>query len=142
MADASNEKLPPWADSVLSRDLSRIAAAGESQEVEFKVTFPSHVGDLGKEIAAFATSNDGTIYLGIADDGAIVGIASGSDTGVRAKLRQRIEGLCSGPVQPTVTPSIRFAVHAGLTVMAIDVRKGSAPIYYAGNVPYLRQLTA
>lgn len=60
---------PPWADEKLSRDLPRIRAKGESQEVEFKREFPQQVSDLAKEVAAFATSNTGTIFLGIDDNG-------------------------------------------------------------------------
>lgn len=142
MVDAAPDPLPAWADPALSHELVRIAAAGESQQVEFKAAFPKQASDLAKEIAAFATSNDGTLYLGIADDGTIAGIEDGDDRAVREKLRQRIEGLCSGPIQPHVTPSLRFAMHDGRVVMAVEVRKGAQPVYYAGNVPYLRQLTA
>lgn len=47
---------------------------GESQYIEFKREFPAKVYALAKEIAAFATSNQGIIYLGITNNGEIIGL--------------------------------------------------------------------
>ena len=65
--------IPVWADEELSLCIPELAAAGEQQDVEFKERFPDNVRDLAKEIAAFATSNDGTIILGVSDGGDIQG---------------------------------------------------------------------
>lgn len=144
MNDSSPEPsvLPAWADEELSRLLPEIAAAGEQQDVEFKERFPDNVRDLAKEIAAFATSNDGTIILGVSDGGDIQGLPDCDTQEGRAALVQRIEGLCANVVEPTVTPELRFAVEGDQTVLAIDVKEGDAPLYYVGDIPYLRQLTA
>ncbi len=137
-----NAPFPAWADADFSAALEQIAAAGEHQGVEFKRAFPDQARDLAKEMAAFATSCDGTIYLGITDEGEIVGIADGADKTVRADLRSRIEGACANLVAPAITPMLRFGVSVGKVVAAIHVPKGSDPVYYAANVPYLRQLTS
>ncbi len=43
----------------------------EDQKTELKVELTK---DIKKEIVAFANTNDGTIYIGIDDDGGIVGL--------------------------------------------------------------------
>lgn len=133
--------IPDWADPVLSAELPRLAAMGETQDVEFKREMPKHLGDLAKEIAAFATSNAGTILLGIEDGGEIVGLADGVDESARRALRTRLEGVFN-QVRPSVTPTLRFALFDGMVVVAIDVPKGTQPIYYAASIPYHRQITA
>ena len=43
----------------------------EDQEIELKVELTK---DIKKEIVAFANTNDGTIYIGIDDNGKIIGL--------------------------------------------------------------------
>lgn len=129
-------------DAEFAAIVKAMAAAGERQDVELKAELPVQVRDLGKEIAAFATSNDGTILIGVSDAGEIIGIADGDKQGVRAQLLARIEGICANVVRPMVMPKLRFAVIDGAVVLAITVPKGEAPVYYSNNVPYVRQLTS
>lgn len=137
----NDRKLPDWADSDLSGEIAMIAAIGETQEVEFKATIPQQVSNLAKEIAGFATSNAGRIIIGIEDDGTIRGLDH-SDRAARATLTERIEGLCANAVQPSITPTLKYAVVDDKAVLAIEVPEGSAPVYYSANIPYLRQMTA
>ncbi len=65
--------LPDWADTRLSGELAILRSRGEGQNLEFKREFPKQATDLAKEIAAFATSNQGTILLGVSDSGDLVG---------------------------------------------------------------------
>lgn len=132
---------PSWADAELTRELPHLAAASETQTVEFKREFPKHAGDLAKEIAAFATSNAGMILLGVEDSGEIIGIPEGGKDVVRRGIRERLEGIFN-LVRPTITPGIRFAVFEDKVVAAITVPKGAQPIYYASSIPYHRLLTA
>lgn len=135
------DQLPGWVDASLTQDLPRLAAASETQTAEFKREFPKHAGDLAKEIAAFATSNAGTILLGVEDSGEIVGVPEGLDDAGRRALRTRLEGIFN-LVKPTIAPGIRFALFEAKVVAAIDVPKGAQPIYYASSIPYHRLLTA
>ena len=48
--------IPEWADKTLSLEMPKLRAKGESQDLEYKENFPEQTRDLGKEIAAFATS--------------------------------------------------------------------------------------
>ncbi|WP_294269356.1 helix-turn-helix domain-containing protein [uncultured Sphingomonas sp.] len=139
---ATDAQQPSWADAALADEIALSQLAGETQTVEFKAQFPKQLTDLGKEIAAFATSNAGTILLGIADDGSVTGLEGCEKRSARQGLVARIEGVCASGVKPAVTPAIRFAVVEGQVVAAIEVPKGKAPVYYSANIPYLRQLTA
>ncbi|WP_260397847.1 helix-turn-helix domain-containing protein [Sphingopyxis sp. JAI128] len=134
-----------WADAALSAELEAVAAASESVSVEFKVAMPDHGGKLAKEMAAFATSGSGRIFVGIDDDGTIVGLPDARSAEGRLKLRGRIEGLAA-TVKPVIHPALRFAAIGkgdDLRVVAvIDVPKGEAPIYYSGDIGYLRQMSA
>lgn len=132
---------PDWADPDLSSELASLCGRGESQEREFMREYPQKARDLAKEIAAFATSNGGTIVLGVADDGVIVGLQDAETAGDRDRLVRRVEGICRGTVRPAVTPTVSFAVHGDSVVMVVRVPNGSEPIYYVSNVPYMRHLT-
>lgn len=69
----SANAIPEWADQKLSADLPVLRARGENQDLEYMQAFPENVRELGKEIAAFATSNQGTIVLGVSDREQIAG---------------------------------------------------------------------
>ena len=52
----------------------------ESETVELKAEL---VSDICKEIIAFANSRGGTLYVGIADDGTVVGVVDADTTMLR-----------------------------------------------------------
>jgi len=85
-------KIPEWADETLSRDLPILCSRGESQDLEYKQEFPKNARDLGKEIAAFATSNTGTIIIGVSDFGELVGLPSCHSLEERDQILQRLGG--------------------------------------------------
>lgn len=103
---------------------------------------PSQIRDLGKEIAAFATSNAGVILIGVSDAGEIIGAPELATQAGRAEMRSRVEGIVANSVKPSTTPRLDFAEVGGVIVAAIFVEHGPAPVYYAGGIPYLRQLTS
>lgn len=115
---------------------------GEGQDSEFMASFPNQATDLGKEIAAFATSNAGTILLGVQDDGVVIGLNNAKSTGERDALMRRVEGITTGQVQPSITPLLEFCEYEEKTVMILDVPKGSEPVYYCQGRPYLRHLSS
>src|SRR5262249_38743820 len=115
---------------------------GEGPRLEFKEAFPKNAGELAKEIAAFATTEGGTILLGVSSDGALVGVLGLDDPVARDQLMRRIEGVCSGTVKPAITPDARFASEGDAVVVVITVPKGTEAVYYAAHIPYVRRLTA
>ena len=103
-------------------------ARGEGQTIEFKVEL-DQARDLAKEVAAFSTSGDGVILLGVDDDGGPVGTD---------ESKERLEGILR-LVNPLPTAAVEFANLNDTRVAAIRVKKGTQPIYYVEHRPYLRQ---
>lgn len=132
---------PDWADEGLSHDLAVLRARGEGQDLEYMEYFPTNTRELAKEIAAFASSNTGTILIGVSDSGDLIGIAECQDAAERDRLIRRLEGISRGTVKPAVTPTAKFAVENDQVVLVIVVPEGAQPVYYASNVPYVRHLT-
>ena len=134
-------QLPTWVDRELSRDLAQLRSRGESQDTEYMVMFPSNAHELAKEIAAFATSNQGTILIGVTNEGDLIGIQNMETPSGRDELLNRLQGICNGAVRPSITPLVKFAMENGKVVLCIVVPKGSQPVYYCHEKPYLRHLT-
>ncbi len=133
--------VPEWADERLSSEIPVLRARGESQNLEYMTSFPQQARDLGKEIAAFATSNAGVILLGVSDEGDLVGLEEVGDATGRDILLRRLEGICRGQVKPSITPTAKFAVEEGQIVVVIQVPKGGQPFYFCQHIPYVRHLT-
>ena len=126
---------------LLGPDEALIAEAlrrGEGQGIEFKQEKPKP-DKLAKEIAAFATSNAGRIFLGITNNGRVVGLEKDQDDLDRDKLGNYIDNICSNNVRPPITVRIKFVEWDGVTVCVISVPKGLASIYYVNNIPYIRR---
>lgn len=131
-----------WADEKISNDLPVLRSQGEGQYLEYKEIFPKNTSDLAKEIAAFATSNQGTILIGVSDSGDLVGIKGADNQEERDNILKRLEGICRGTVKPAITPVAKFAIENDLVVLVINVPHGRQPVYYSNNIPYVRHLTA
>ncbi len=63
-----------------------VCAEGEGQKIEFK----AKIATLAKEIVAFANASGGSLFLGISDDGKIVGIDDSN------RLRSQIQDVANG----------------------------------------------
>ena len=132
---------PEWIDEDLSEELPSLRDRGEGQHLEFMERYPENGHDLSREIAAFASSNLGTILIGVADDGSLAALDDVDTPKGRDQLRERIEGLCSSNVQPAITPVVKFAQEGAAVVLAIEVPRGPQPVYYSKNKPYVRHLS-
>lgn len=127
-----------WTDQSLTSELPSLLSKGENQFLDFKKEL-GRKERLAKEIASFATSNDGMILIGVNDDGQVCGIDDGFNQPVRKELVENIEKICSGCIKPSVTPDFKFAIKDGKVILAINITKGPEPVYYTNsNVPYLR----
>jgi len=131
-------RMPEWADEHLSRDLLVLRARGENQDLDYMESFPQNVRELAKEIAAFATSNPGTILIGVSDTGDLVGLEDALTIEGRDTLLRRIEGICRGTIKPSITPTLKFAYEDEKVVLVIIIPKGSQPVYYSNHIPYIR----
>ncbi|MBA2591376.1 MAG: ATP-binding protein [Gammaproteobacteria bacterium] len=130
-----------WADEQLSKDLPVLRACGENQDLEYMESFPQNVRELAKEIAAFATSNAGTILIGVSNTGDLIGLEGTSSPDGRDGFLRRVEGICRGTIKPAITPIAKFAVESDKIILVLTIPKGNQPIYYSNNIPYVRHIT-
>ena len=98
----------------------------ETEIIEFKREF---VNDLNKEVIAFANTNGGEIFIGIDDDGKVVGL---NDI-------ENVELQCVNHISNTIKPDITMFVKYerivadGKGVLKITVNKGSMSPYYIAS---------
>lgn len=104
----------------------------ENENIEYKLLGPGGKlpDSLIKEVAAFVNSNGGEIYIGIADDGKVVGVEDHDDA----------EGRITSSIRDNIRPemlafiSICDIVLDGKCVIKITVRPGTLkPYYIAGK---------
>lgn len=138
---SDRHETPEWADEQLSRELPVLRARGEGQHLEYMRCFPEQVRDLGKEIAAFATSGGGLILIGVDDEGNLVDLEGAERLSKRDHYLERIEGIAHGTVDPPITPKVGFACEGKSVVLFIRIHKGNQPVYYCAQRPYVRHLT-
>jgi len=130
-----------WADEAYSEEMPVLRARGEGPKLEYIVSFPSNATELAREIAAFASTDGGTILLGVSNDGTLEGLDGLENLAGRDALMRRLEGLCHGQIKPSITPSAVFAVEDDRIVLVIHVPRGEQPVYYCHGKPYVRHLT-
>lgn len=92
----------------------------ESEKVEFKSQM---LEDLYKEVIAFANTDGGIIYIGVDDQGNLIGIDHMDDT------YTRITNGIRDAIQPDVTMFVRYVLQ-NHQVIRIEVNEGSYKPYY------------
>ena len=95
----------------------------ESETLELKEIV---VEDIKKEIIAFANSAGGTLYVGVADDGGIVGVEN-PDTVI-----QQISNMVRDSIKPDITMFIRYTAKnvEGKQIVAVEIQRGTGRPYY------------
>lgn len=95
----------------------------ESETVELKAIV---VDDIQKEIIAFANSSGGTLYVGVQDDGAVVGLDSPDDASLQ------ISNMVRDSIKPDVTMFVHYQTieKDGKQVIKVDVQRGTDRPYY------------
>src|SRR5262252_781491 len=102
-----------------STGLNTLLARGESLHTEFK-QWPVHPDDLAAAITAFANTDGGSILLGVADNGQVVGVADND----RDRAAQTIDNVAFQNVQPPVTVVLEtITTDQGREVLVIQVPK-------------------
>ena len=96
----------------------------ESETVELKLDYAE---GLRKDIIAFANSNGGTIYIGVSDDGSIVGISSADH------MIQRVANMARDSIRPDVTMFIHYESLEvmGKMIVKVTIHRGTGRPYYA-----------
>ena len=98
----------------------------ESETVELKAIV---VEDIKKEIIAFANSNGGTLYIGVADNGEVVGLDNPDSVALQ------ISNMVRDSIKPDVTMFIHYKtiVEDGKKIVKVDVHRGTDRPYYIGK---------
>lgn len=122
-----------------------LMAAGESQTVEFKSSarYNLHTGGpdprlehvIVKAVCGFLNAEGGALLIGVADDGAVLGLdADLSTLGAKANadgyelfLRQLLEANLS--VTTAATVRVRFPIVEGKLVCAVTVAASGKPVF-------------
>lgn len=97
----------------------------ESDRVELKREITK---DLDKEIIAFLNAEGGSIYIGVEDDGTVIGI----DNNVRDSLDLQISSIISDAIKIDARSLIRHYFNED-NVMVIEVMKGDNKPYYLSS---------
>lgn len=92
----------------------------ESENIEFKAKLSD---EIYKEVIAFANTDGGTIYIGVDDEGNVIGLENVDDS------YTRLTNGIRDAIQPDVTMFIRYMLQED-KVIRIEVGEGSYKPYY------------
>lgn len=95
----------------------------ETETVELKSIV---MDDIKKEIIAFANCDGGMIYVGVADDGTVLGIGNADECALQ------ISNMVRDAIKPDVTMFIHYETLncEGKAVVAVNVQRGTNRPYY------------
>lgn len=98
----------------------------ESDSVELKSTV---VSDICKEIIAFANTKGGTLYIGVANDGKVIGIENTDH------VMLQLTNMVRDTIKPDVTMFVHYEVHEvdGRQIIVVTVQRGTDRPYYLGS---------
>ena len=95
----------------------------ESETVELKEVV---VDDIKKEIIAFANCDGGKLYIGVRDDGTVVGMDNPDGTALQ------ISNMVRDAIKPDITMFLHYETveENGKKIVAIDIQRGTDRPYY------------
>ena len=95
----------------------------ESETLELKEIV---VEDIKKEVVAFANSDGGTVFIGIADNGSVVGVDDPDGA------MQQVSNMVRDSIKPDVTMFVHYEMNTmeGKKVLAVEVQRGTERPYY------------
>ena len=117
--------------------LRDLIALGEGTQLEFKSTLPT-AHRIARTLTAFANTSGGTLLIGVADDGKVVGIDS------EYREMQKIEQASDLLIEPPITVSYETHRQDGKTVLLLtipesDEKPHTTPNEQGKRVIYVRQ---
>ena len=93
----------------------------ESDKIELKQEM---VDDLDKEIIAFLNTHGGIIYIGVDDNGNVVGVPQN----LRDKYDEKVSAIITNNIKPNCRNKITFKYDEN--VLVIDIKEGDNKPYY------------
>ncbi len=103
--------------------LDDLIAQGEHTRLEFKRQLSS-AQRIARTLAAFANTSGGTLLIGVADDGKIVGVPS------EFREVSKVEDATDRFVQPALTVSYETLTPDGRTVLIVTVSESNEKPHY------------
>lgn len=95
----------------------------ESETVELKEVV---VDDIKKEIIAFANCDGGKLYIGVRNDGTVIGLDNADSVSLQ------ISNMVRDAIKPDITMFLHYEtiVENGKNVVAVDIQRGTDRPYY------------
>jgi len=121
-------------------EIEKALESGENEKVEYKSTLRINLGSGEKDdkiekmvlktIVAFLNSRGGTLLIGVADDGTVIGIDEYSFEN-RDKLNLHLTNLIASKIGNEFLPFITFRLseYHGKGVMRVVCRKSDGPVF-------------
>ena len=98
----------------------------ESETIELK---SSVVADLCKEVIAFANTKGGTLYIGVEDNGTVIGVDSAD------RVTLQINNMVRDSIKPDITMFVHYETQVinDKQIIAVTVQEGTDRPYYLGS---------
>ena len=98
----------------------------ESEVVELKAEV---VGDICKEVIAFANTKGGTLYIGVSNDGSVVGVKNAD------QVMLQLNNMIRDSIKPDVTMFVGYKTQhvTDKDIIAVTIQKGTDRPYYLGS---------
>lgn len=109
-------------------NVTELIAAPEGKTLEFKRDLSS-LAPVMKTLVAFANTAGGVLVIGIADDGALVGVDH------PLAEEERLASTIADNIRPAMTPEIDLVSHQGKTLLLVRVPHWRGPFYVRAEGP-------
>ena len=98
----------------------------ESEVVELKAEV---VGDICKEVIAFANTKGGTLYIGVSNDGSVEGVKNAD------QVILQLNNMIRDSIKPDVTMFVGYETQyvGDKDIIAVTIQKGTDRPYYLGS---------
>lgn len=95
----------------------------ESETIELKEIV---VDDIKKEIIAFANCDGGKLYIGVRDDGTVIGLDNADS------ISLQISNMVRDSIKPDITMFLHYEtiIENGKHIVAVDIQRGTDRPYY------------
>ena len=95
----------------------------ESETIELKEVV---VDEIKKEIIAFANCDGGKLYIGVQDDGTVIGVDDPDGVSLQ------ISNMVRDAIKPDVTMFLHYKTieESGKEIVAVDIQRGTDRPYY------------
>ena len=104
---------------------------GEDSTTQFKADV-TDANRLAEEFVAFSNAQGGLLLIGVADDGAVIGL----DDGQINRINQLVSNTANENVKPPIYPLTEVIMVQGKRIIAVSVRKGISRPYQTSKGVY------